>query len=80
MVVHDSCKSAIKALIEAEKAFLRGVLELATNISLRIAVKVVKGADVKYAYGYDQKDEGQAHYMKIYHGMTVEELKDCSGL
>ena len=42
----------VKALVAAEKEYLRAVLSRGTNISLRVAVKVVKSTDGAYAFGY----------------------------
>ena len=71
-------RADVTKLVKREKAWLKAQLEhVDSDVTFRLTLKKINPRDRAYAYGYDMKDTGKAHFMKVHHGFTLQELQDC---
>jgi len=71
-------RAEVTKLVQRERAWLKKELDkVDTDVTLRLLIKKINPSDRAYAYGYDMKDTGKAHFMMIHHGFTLQELQDC---
>ena len=73
-------KASLKALIKAEQAWMKRMLEQATDIRFRLLLKRVNPKDRKKVYGYDMKDQYKPHYLFICAGLSDEWLREAAEL